>query len=107
MASTIWAFSVPFLSQAPSCWVDSAKEVAPTSAVASEFGLNRYPTPTDTSSLPLSAGREVMNMNDGLRGRLGGVVSEDEGFAIAKQTFFPPGEGVQAPQSPYWPSSVG
>jgi hypothetical protein len=48
----------------------------------------------DTSFLTLSAGREEMNMNEGLRGRLGGAVSEDEGLAIAKQVFFPPGEAV-------------
>jgi hypothetical protein len=48
----------------------------------------------DTSLLTLSAGREEMNMYDGLRGRSGGLVSEDEGFAIVKQIFLPPGEAV-------------
>jgi hypothetical protein len=35
-----------------------------------------------------------MNMNTGLRGRFGGVVSEELGLASAKQTFLPPGEAV-------------
>src|ERR1700722_19518089 len=61
----------------------------------------------ETSSLTFSAGRVEMNMKEGLRVLPGGVVSEDDGLAIAKQTFFPAGDAVYAPQSPYWPSSVG
>lgn len=45
----------------------------------------------DTSLLTLSPGRDEMNMYDGLRGRPGGAVSEVAGFAMAKQTFLPPG----------------
>jgi hypothetical protein len=34
----------------------------------------------------------VMNIYGGLRGRLGGLVSADVGFAMAKQIFLPPGD---------------
>jgi hypothetical protein len=48
----------------------------------------------ETSLLTFSAGREEMNMNEGLRDLAGGLVSDDVGRAMAKQTFLPPGEAV-------------
>ena len=48
----------------------------------------------ETSLTTLSAGRVEMNMKTGLRGRLGGLVSDEAGLAIAKHTFLPPGEAA-------------
>ena len=48
----------------------------------------------DTSLLTLSAGRDEMNMYDGLRDLACGLVSDEVGLAIAKQTFLPPGAAL-------------
>jgi hypothetical protein len=61
----------------------------------------------EISLLILSAGREEMNIKIGLRGLSGGSVSDDAGWALAKQTFLPPDSAKYAPQSAYWPSKVG
>ena len=48
----------------------------------------------ETSLLTFSPGRLVTNKYGGLRDFPGGSVSETLDLAMAKQTFFPPGDAV-------------
>ena len=50
------------------------------------------PPDAEISLFTLSAGRDEMNMNVGSRDLPGGSVSDDDGLALAKQIFFPPGD---------------
>jgi hypothetical protein len=49
---------------------------------------------TETSLTTFSAGRVETKAYAGSRGRFGGLVFEDEGFASAKHTFLPFGVAV-------------
>jgi hypothetical protein len=61
----------------------------------------------ETSFETFSAGRVDMNAYAASRGRFGGLVFEDEGFASAKQTFLPFGVAVYAPHVPNCPTNDG